>query len=119
MKGSLGMPGMRPSTTMPPPAICRTSFCWDSWRMASVPRSPVAVERVTMRPVATLISSAGTWLTRPSPMLSSAYLLIDSAGPRPCCTIPMTNPPMRLIITMTMPATASPLTNFDEPSIAP
>ncbi len=81
--------------------------------------SPVPVERVTMRPVATDSSSAGTWETRPSPMLSRAYLLIDSAGPRPCWSIPMANPPMRLIITMTMPAMASPLTNFDPPSMAP
>ncbi len=37
----------------------------------------------------------------------------------PWLTTPMTNPPSRLMTTITMPAMASPLTNFEAPSIAP
>ena len=38
---------------------------------------------------------------------------------RPCWTTPMTMPPMRLIAVMRTAAIASPLTNFEAPSIAP
>ena len=37
----------------------------------------------------------------------------------PCCMTPMMKPPMRLTMVMMIAAIASPLTNFEAPSIAP
>jgi hypothetical protein len=70
-------------------------------------------------PVDTESSRAGIWVTRPSPMVRRLKRWRASPALMPICTIPMTNPPMRLMTVMMMPATASPLTNFDPPSIAP
>ena len=41
------------------------------------------------------------------------------ANGMPCCTTPITMPPSRLMPVIRMPAIASPLTNFEAPSIAP
>jgi hypothetical protein len=41
------------------------------WRRASRPRLPSEAERVTMMPVPTAMTSAGTWVTMPSPTVSS------------------------------------------------
>ena len=76
-------------------------------------------ERVTRMPVAVEISSAGICATRPSPIVSSEKWWIASENDMRCCITPTTMPPMRLIATMITPATASPLTNFEAPSIAP
>ena len=75
--------------------------------------------RVTMMPVAVEISSAGICATRPSPIDSSEK--VERASPKvmPCCSMPIAMPPRMLIETMMMPAMASPLTNFEAPSIAP
>lgn len=81
--------------------------------------SPSAVDRVTTMPVATESSSAGICVTRPSPIVSRLNRSSASAGDMPICIMPMTKPPMRLMTVMTMPAIASPLTNFEPPSIAP
>ncbi len=72
-----------------------------------------------MMPLATEMSSAGTWLTSPSPTLSTEYRAIASPIGRPICRTPIAKPPMRLIVTMMMPAIASPLTNLLAPSIEP
>jgi len=40
------------------------------WPMTSWPRLLSAAERVTSRPVAVLTSSAGIWVTRPTPIVS-------------------------------------------------
>ena len=76
-------------------------------------------ERVTRMPVATEISSAGICAHRPSPMVSSEKCWPASPNGMPCCTTPMTMPPIRLMPVIRMPAIASPLTNFEAPSIAP
>ncbi len=76
-------------------------------------------ERVTRMPVATEISSAGICAHNPSPTVSSENLWAASPKGRPCWATPMTMPPTRLISVIRMPAMASPLTNFDAPSIAP
>ena len=81
--------------------------------------SPSAVARVTTMPVDTDSSSAGICVTRPSPMVSRLNRCSDSPADMPICIIPMTKPPIRLMTVMMMPAIASPLTNFDPPSIAP
>ena len=38
---------------------------------------------------------------------------------RSCCTVPRISPPMMLMARISMPATASPFTNFEAPSIEP
>ncbi len=85
----------------------------------SEPRSWSEAERVTMMPVATEISSAGIWAARPSPTVSIEYLCVASLKGRPCWSIPTTIPPSRLMPVMITAAIASPLTNFEAPSIAP
>ena len=75
--------------------------------------------RVTMMPVATEMSSAGICAARPSPTVSSEKCWAASPNGMPCWATPMMMPPMRLIAVMMMPAIASPLTNFEAPSIAP
>ncbi len=76
-------------------------------------------DRVTIMPVETAMSRAGIWLTSPSPMVSSVYLLTASPIDMPFCIMPMAMPPMMLMTMITMPAIASPFTNLDAPSIEP
>ena len=87
--------------------------------MISLPRSLSLPERVTITPVAVEISSAGICAARPSPIDSRVNVLTASENERPCWSIPIAMPARRLIATMITPATASPLTNFEAPSIAP
>ncbi len=89
------------------------------WLARSWPRFDSPTERVTMMPVAVEISSAGIWLTRPSPTVSSEKCWIASEKPIPCWKTPTARPPSRLIITIRTAAIASPFTNFEAPSIAP
>ena len=72
-----------------------------------------------MMPVATEMSSAGIWAHKPPPTLSSEKWLMASLIGMPCWTTPTTMPPIRLIAVMSTAAIASPLTNFEAPSIAP
>ncbi len=74
---------------------------------------------MTMMPVATEISSAGICAARPSPTVRSEKCCAASPNGMPCCTTPTTMPPSRLIIVIMTAAMASPLTNFEAPSIAP
>ena len=101
------------------PATSGALRCSSSWPPMSLPRSFSDAERVTRMPVATEISSAGICAQRPSPTVSSENLCAASPNGRPCCMTPMTMPPTRLISVIRMPAMASPLTNFEAPSIAP
>jgi hypothetical protein len=117
--GRIGIPGTRQSASAEPPPICSARLWAPSWAATVLPMSASPPERVTIRPVATDSSSAGICETRPSPTLSRLYVVIASAGDMPRCTMPTMNPPIRLIRVMTMAAMASPLTNFDAPSIEP
>ena len=72
-----------------------------------------------MRPVETLSSSAGIWLTSPSPTLSRLYFDSASVSEMWCTSTPMAKPPIRLMMVMMMAAIASPLTKLVAPSIAP
>ncbi len=119
MNGSLGMPGTSASAIAAPPAMSSAVRHWVSCLLAAVPMSASAVARVTIRPVETDISSAGIWVTRPSPMVSRLNRLIASPALMPICSMPTANPPSRLMTVMMMPAIASPLTNFEPPSMAP
>ena len=69
--------------------------------------------------VATEISSAGICAHRPSPIDSSEKWWPASENGIPIWTTPMMMPPSRLMPVIRMPAIASPLTNFEAPSIAP
>ena len=72
-----------------------------------------------MMPVAIEISRAGIWAARPSPTVSSEKWCAASPNERCCIATPMAMPPTRLISVMMTAAIASPLTNFEAPSIAP
>ena len=72
-----------------------------------------------MMPVATEISSAGIWAASPSPTVSIEYWWVAAAEARPCCSMPTTIPPIRLTNVIITAAIASPLTNFEAPSMAP
>ena len=119
--GSNGIPGMRPSIATAAAAMRSGRGEPNSWPTRSPPR-PLRFSfctRVTTRPDATEMSSAGTWETSPSPMLSRAYRPIASPRLIPFCSTPIAKPPIRFTTTITMPAIASPLTNLLAPSIAP
>lgn len=63
--------------------------------------------------------SAGLRDTRPSPIDRIVKVRAASPIDMPRSATPMTMPPTTLIARMSRPATASPRTNFDAPSIAP
>ena len=104
---------------MTAPATIGALRCPVIWFAMSEPRSVSEAARVTMMPVATEISSAGICAARPSPTVSRLKCWIASLKGMPCCMTPTTIPPMRLIRTIRTAAIASPLTNFEAPSIAP
>ena len=83
------------------------------------PSDSLPAARVTIRPVAVEIRSAGICAARPSPTVRMLKVWSASENVRPCCSIPITMPAKRLTATMIRPATASPRTNFEAPSIAP
>jgi len=117
--GRSGSPGITPRTAMKPDVTNRASGLPRSWLCVSAERLPSPEARLTMRPAAVEMRSAGIWLTRPSPMESSVNVCAASAGPIPCCATPMMSPPTMLMPVMTRPAMASPRTNFEAPSMAP
>ena len=119
MNGIFGRPGIRHRVRAANPAIRSGVRVRVIWRMMSVPMSLSPVARVTIRPVATESSSAGIWETRPSPTESRLYVVTASPNGMPSCPTPIANPPIRLTRVMMIAAIASPLTNFDAPSIAP
>jgi hypothetical protein len=117
--GSFGRPGMSANEATTPPATIGARRWPVIWLTTWEPRSCVLAARVTMMPVATEISSAGICAARPSPTDSSEKCCTASPKGRFCISTPITMPPMRLIIVISTAAIASPLTNFEAPSIAP
>jgi hypothetical protein len=117
--GIFGRPGTSAIAQIAPPATSGALRWSKIWLAMSLPRSFSDAERVTMMPVATEMSRAGIWAARPSPTVSSEKCEAASPNGIPCCMTPTMIPPTRLIMTMSTAATASPLTNFDAPSIAP
>ena len=61
-------------------AVASTPGCENSWPTTSRLRSVDDDERVTINPAASEVKNAGTWLTRPSPMVSFVKTL--TASPR-------------------------------------
>lgn len=115
----MGSPGTSAKPQITAPATIAGLLWAKSCPATSAPRSFSEFERVTRMPVATEMSSAGICAHRPSPTLSKENRLAASAKGSPCWSTPMMMPPIRLIITISTPATASPFTNFEAPSIAP
>ena len=74
---------------------------------------------LTIKPVAADIKSAGSWETRPSPTVN--LVKVDNASIKSicCCHIPIIKPPTMFITVIIIPAVASPLTNFEAPSMVP
>ena len=101
------------------PATSGALRCSRIWPATSEPRSFSEDERVTRMPVPTEMSSAGICAHRPSPIVSSEKCWAASPNGMPICMTPITTPPIRLMAVIRMPAMASPLTNFEAPSIAP
>ena len=105
---------------MPPATSSTRGLAVICLRMAS-PRclSSSSPLRVTIRPAAMAPSSAGTCATMPSPMVRIEYLCTAVPTSMSCITTPTARPPSRLMAMMTMPAMASPFTNFMAPSRLP
>ena len=117
--GSLGIPGIMASATRIPEAS--SSGCESPricLRNVSDSRDS-ELDRVTIRPPDTEITSAGITVTRPSPMVRAVYVSSAFFRSIPCWKTPMRNPATILMTVMRIPATASPRTNFDAPSMAP
>ena len=85
----------------------------------SVFKLPSDTERVTIMPVAVEISRAGSWETRPSPMVAMEYVERTVVKSPPPCTMPMIRPATKLMNVMIKLITASPLTILVAPSMAP
>ena len=88
-KGSLGRPGIRPrkrdgDAGDPQRLLRRAELVHEVGAEAAGRRS--LGTRVTMMPVATEMSSAGIWETRPSPTDSRQYGAMASPIGRPCCS---------------------------------
>ncbi len=69
-KARNGIPGMSPIPRAAMAVMMSALRDWSSWRPAARPSSASAFSRVTIMPVDTAISSAGTWVTSPSPIVS-------------------------------------------------
>ena len=65
-----GMPGIRAMARAATPAIMSAFGDCSSCVEAVRPMSDSALDRVTIMPVETAMSSAGIWVTSPSPMVS-------------------------------------------------
>jgi hypothetical protein len=117
--GILGRPGTSANAMTTAPATSGALRCSRIWPAMSFPRSTSEAERVTRMPVPTEISSAGICAHRPSPTDSSEKCWLASVNGMPCWTTPMMMPPTRLISVIRIAAIASPLMNFEAPSIAP
>ncbi len=118
-KGSAGSPGAIPNSPSTPAVIQSARGCAPSCvaRVGPIRVPPPAL--VTMIPEAVLTMSAGICDTRPSPTVRMVYCESAWLIGIPRCTTPMKKPPTRLMAVMRSPATASPFTNFPEPSMAP
>ena len=118
-KGSFGSPGTSANIAINPPATSGALRCCRICLAISLPRSRSDAARVTRMPVATEISSAGICAARPSPTVRAEYVSTASENDMCRWSMPTTIPPIRLIAVIRIAAIASPLTNFEAPSIAP
>ena len=117
--GTCGVFGMIARNTSAAPVVMIALGCAANWPITSVFRLPSETERVTIIPVAVEIMSAGSWETRPSPMVAVEYCAATVDRSPPPITMPIMMPPIRLIAVIMSDMTASPLTILVAPSIAP
>ena len=101
------------------PVVMMALGCALNWPTTSLLRLPSDTDRVTIMPVAVEIISAGSWETRPSPMVTMEYLDSTSVKVPAFITIPMMVPPIKLIIVISSDMVASPFTILVAPSMAP
>ena len=118
-KGSIGIPGSTAIIAAAPAAIASGFDCAPSCPIITSSAVPSVLPLVTTMPAATETSSAGIWLTRPSPTVRTEKVCAASPMDMPCRATPIAMPPTRLMKVMISPAIASPRTNFAAPSIAP
>ncbi len=79
-EGDFGVPeAAETASTCGRPRSCSVTSC---------PRSVSDEDRVTIRPAASEIRNAGTWLTRPSPIVSFVNMLTASPAAIPCSKTP-------------------------------
>jgi hypothetical protein len=69
-KGSFGIPGSRPIAKIVLAAMAVAFGRLPSWVARLAPSADSVLSLVTSTPAAVEMSSAGIWLTRPSPMVS-------------------------------------------------
>ena len=68
-KGRIGMPGTRAITPAAADTMPRATGFMASWATRALSAAPSTPDLETSRPAAMEMTSAGTWLTRPSPMV--------------------------------------------------
>ena len=115
----MGAPGTSPSRAKIMP-VARIALGWAlNCPSTSLFRLLSDTERVTIIPVAVEIIRAGSWDTRPSPMVAMEYWFKTVARSPPPCTMPMIKPATKLMTVIISDMTASPLTILVAPSMAP
>ena len=117
--GSIGRPGIIPSTAAAPAAMASGLGLPPSWRISTMSAAPSMPPLVTTMPAAVDTSSAGICETSPSPTDKVVKVAAASAKGMPWRISPMANPPNTLMQVISKPAIASPRTNFAAPSMAP
>ena len=104
---------------MTPAVTARVFGLAKSWLDTCSPISSLEDTRVTMMAVAVDRRSEGIWAAKPSPMARRVYCSAAAPTSKLCWAVPTISPPMMLMMVIKRPATASPRTNFEAPSIAP
>ena len=82
-------------------------------------RLPSDTERVTIIPVAVEIIRAGSWDTRPSPMVAMEYWFKTLASSPPPCTTPTLQPAPQVRTGINSDMPAAPGTLLGAPAMAP
>ena len=119
MNGSVGSPGINARTPAAPAAIASGFGLPPNWRIMAMSAEPSTLPFVTTMPAAVETSSAGIWLTSPSPTVSVVKVAAASANGMPWRSSPIARPPTMLMTVISSAAMASPRTNFAAPSMAP
>ena len=117
--GTVGIDGIIAKANIIAAAIPRATGKADNWVVKVLPKLFFEFDLVTRIPAAVEISNAGTWLTSPSPIVKITKRLAASPADIPIWVIPIIIPPKTFITVIIIPATASPLTNLDAPSMVP
>jgi len=117
--GIIGIPGTMPSSIITNAVMPRAFALCAICEINSAPKLFFEAALVTIIPEDVEIISAGIWLTKPSPMVNMVYVLMASSKGLPSIATPKIKPPTIFRAVIIRPAMASPLTNFEAPSIEP